>query len=120
MYDPHIVPTVEKWQAQFAARRARRRQRREPVTVESTNGKGDDPTKVGTELQSLGHKRDATDAAEEESSKELENMVDKEVDEWRSAVDRSQTSLRHRSNAVASGSALEEVSFDTLKAFVEY
>ena len=89
------------------------------MTVEANGkGKGDDPTSAGTELQNLGHKRGAVDEAEELKSKELENMVTKEVDEWRSAVDRSQTGLRHRVNHVGtSGSALEEVSLDIMKLF---
>jgi len=39
----------------------------------------------------------------------MENLVTREVDEWRSAVDRSQNGLRHRTNAGTSGGALEEV-----------
>jgi hypothetical protein len=114
VYDPHIVPTVERWQAQYAASRARRRQRL--VAVEA-KGKRNDPTSAGTELQSLGRKRNPGAEAEERISKESENIVAKEVDEWRSGVDRSQTVLRHRTNVGTSGSALEEVSFDILKCF---
>jgi hypothetical protein len=79
------------------------------------NGKGNDPTSVGTELQSLVRNRDAADEAEERKSTELENMVTKEVDEWRSAVDRSQSGLRHRTHAGTSGSALEEVNLNIMK-----
>lgn len=112
VYDPHIVPAFEKWQAQYAASRARRRQRRE-LAVVKTRSSVDDPADTGTELQSLGGRNDAAvdddDAvAAEGSSKELENMITNEVDEWRSAVDRSQTGLRHRTMAGTSSSALEE------------
>ena len=112
MYDPHIVPVVDRWQARYTARK-RERRGLAPVQVNG-NGKGNDPTSAGTELQSLGRNRDA-DEAEERKSTELENMVTKEVDEWRSAVDRSQSGLRHRTNAGTSGGALEEVNFNIMK-----
>jgi hypothetical protein len=113
VYDPHIVPAVERLQAQYTARR---RGRRGLVPVQGNNGKGNDPTSAGTELQSLVRNRDAADEAEEQKSTELENMVTKEVDEWRSAVDRSQSGLRHRPNAGTSGGALEEVNLNITKA----
>lgn len=75
--------------------------------------KSDDHPSSGTELRSLRPKRsgpDAGDDEEERASHELEQMVAKEVDEWRSGVERSQTDgLRQRRN-VPSGSTLEEVS----------
>lgn len=112
MYDPHIVPVVERWQAEFEASRARRRQRRGPVSVE-TSIISEDHTGSGTELQSLRPQRsgsDADDGEGERTSNELEKMVAQEVDEWRSGVDRSQgAGLRQRRIVGQSGSALEEV-----------
>jgi DNA-binding protein YbaB len=120
VYDPHIVPAFEKWQAQYAASRARRRQGRGPVTVEvegKGKAEGDDPTNSGTELRSIKRKPDTGDEAEEQQSEELENMVAKEVNEWRTGVDRSQSALRHRTPAEVSGSALEEVRLYVLELF---
>ena len=98
---------MQRWQARLSASRARRRQRQGPAVVES-KAKGDDPAGTGTELQSLGHTRDAGNKAGEGPTK-LENTVVQEVDEWRSGVDRSQGGLRHRGNPGSSGTALEEV-----------
>lgn len=114
MYDPHIVPAFEQWHAKYAANRARRRQRREPSAVDVSQ-RGDDHTSSGTELRSLRPKRgsdagEEKDDTEEKRSDELEKMVAREVDEWRSGVDRSQAGLRHRKNNQSGSTALEDVS----------
>lgn len=102
-----------RWQARFEASRARRRQRREPApsalaTESRTGGAGDDHTTSGTELRSLHNRRAQNSSSEDGLDEyELERIISREVDEWRSGVEVSQTDLRNRRGNL--GSALEEV-----------
>lgn len=57
------------------------------------------------------HSDSGSNDDDDKGSFELEKLVAKEVDEWRSEVDRSQTALRHRKNVSSSTrNALEDVS----------
>ena len=97
-----------RWQAQFEARRARRRQRRgapaSAVPTESRTGDvGDDRTTSGTELRNMPNLPRSLDDSLNEH--DLEQMIAREVNEWRSGVEVNQTDLRNRRG----NNALEEV-----------
>ena len=68
---------------------------------------------AGARTLGTGRSKRAEDTAriEEMTGVELEQLVAKEVDMWRSEVDRSRdpNGLRHRGNASGSGNALDEV-----------
>ncbi|GLB34337.1 hypothetical protein LshimejAT787_0112210 [Lyophyllum shimeji] len=91
VYEPHIAPKVEQWAEEFVARRrARRRQGAGAVPVLAPSSGRDEVVK--------GKRSDSDDEGDHSrQSIELENLLAKEVREWRSEVDRSQ--LRHRGNA---------------------
>lgn len=114
------MPAFQNFQANLEASRARRRQRQSAVSV-TVSDRSDDHPSSGTELRSLRPKRSGPDAGDEEqegASQELEQMVAKEVDEWRSGVERSQTTgLRQRKNT-QSWNALDEVRFTCFPIFV--
>ncbi|KAG5730045.1 hypothetical protein E4T56_gene5865 [Termitomyces sp. T112] len=95
VYEPHIAPKLEQWAEEFIANReARRRQQARaipvlaaPHRIDSSDKRSDSDSDVGRERQSI----------------ELENLIAKEVHEWRNEVDRSQT-LRRRGKPGSSGS----------------
>ncbi|KAF8076967.1 hypothetical protein FPV67DRAFT_440652 [Lyophyllum atratum] len=92
VYEPHIAPKVEQWAEEFIARRqARRRQRAGGVAVPVRQRERDETT-LRSKRSDSGEEGD-----ERRQSIELENLIAKEVREWRSEVDRSQ--LRHRGTA---------------------
>lgn len=111
-----------RWQAQFEASRARRRQRRgeaaSAVATESrTGGSGEDHSTSGTELRSL-HSRPRQNSGSDDGLDELEQIIAREVNEWRSGVEVNQTDVRNR-RSNPSGSALEEVRcFSPLLSFI--
>jgi len=110
VYEPHIAPKIEQWAEEFLAKRqARRRQRSGAVAVAaSRRGHTDE-----NPSRRRGKLSDSVD--EERRSIELENLIAKEVREWRSEVDRSQVQkLRHRNNAAPSSSrnVLDESTHD--------
>ncbi|KAL0070283.1 hypothetical protein AAF712_002775 [Marasmius tenuissimus] len=95
VYDPHIAPKVDVWTHELRVRREARRRRRHgpmPVSVDLNNAHDD--------------RRSDTSG----KSYELEDMVSKEVLDWRNGVDRAAT-LRQRkghnvdSQSIASGSS---------------
>jgi hypothetical protein len=92
VYEPHIAPKIEQWAEEFLAnRQARRRQRSGAIAVPSP-GRNRTDEDVSRSLE------------EERRSIELENLMAKEVREWRSEVDRSNLRLRNNTRNV-----LEEV-----------
>lgn len=107
MYEPHLAPKIEKWAEEFVAKRqARRRQLAPaagPVGVPGPlHGDEDQATRRKHRTSGSDH-----DGPEMSQSIELENLIAKEVREWRSEVDRSQTSsrgLRQRGHGPRSGS----------------
>ncbi|KAG6888518.1 hypothetical protein C0995_007761 [Termitomyces sp. Mi166 len=93
VYEPHLAPRIERWAEGFlTSRQAQRRQRAVAVPV------------LATPLD-ISDKRSDSDSGgdEERQSIELGNSIAKEVREWRSEVDRSQT-LRRRGKPGSSGS----------------
>ena len=111
VYEPHIAPKIEQWAEDFVAKRqARRRQRASAIPVAASQHNLTD--------ENISRRRakrsDSGDEADQERrSIELENLIGKEVREWRSEVNRSQSQkLRHRNNAAASSSrnVLDEAS----------
>ncbi|KAF9463722.1 hypothetical protein BDZ94DRAFT_1163526 [Collybia nuda] len=111
VYEPHLAPKIEQWAEEFLARRqARRRQRAGPIAVPVSNAGVNDEEFLRRSKRSDSD--DDNDEGQMRQSIELENLVTREVREWRSEVDRSQPrGLRHRTNAGASGSrsALDKV-----------
>ncbi|KAG6876371.1 hypothetical protein C0992_013178 [Termitomyces sp. T32_za158] len=94
VYEPHLAPKLEQWAEEFlATREARRRQRAGAVPVLATphvhdrHDLNDFDSNAGGERQPIP----------------LENLGSRDVREWRSEVDRSQT-LRRRRGLGSSGS----------------
>lgn len=109
VYEPHIAPKLEQWATEFIAKReARRRQRAGAIPISVSHRTDEDLS--SRRRSKLSDSDD--EGVEMRQSIELENLIAKEVREWRSEVNRSQTrGLRHRNNAGPSGSrhALDEV-----------
>ena len=87
MYEPHIAPKVERWAEDFLERRRRARSRTLARPYEAAY----------FDAESLDDKKSdgvAPDSFDDKRSFELENMVTKEVHEWRKEVERS--TLRRR------------------------
>ncbi|EEB97458.1 hypothetical protein MPER_03221 [Moniliophthora perniciosa FA553] len=96
VYDPHIAPKFQQWRDEVRARReARRRRRAGPI-----------PVPIAVELNSTSQRRDDkrsddSDSDDQDDDKvdkqsyELENIISKEVLEWRNGVDQAGT-LRQR------------------------
>ncbi|KAI0782572.1 hypothetical protein C8Q75DRAFT_811660 [Abortiporus biennis] len=96
IYEPHIAPKVEAWAESFVERRRRLRENRNgPIAVPVQEFPMDENQarrdERGTEVQASGDDSDRM-------SVELENLVAREVNEWRSNIPRSGT-LRQRNNA---------------------
>ena len=125
MYEPHIAPKFEQWAEEFLAKRqARRRQMAnaaDPVSVPvPLHGDEDSASRRKHWKSGSGSDHDGPEISQ---SIELENLITKEVHEWRSEVDRSQTStrsrgLRQRGHVGRSGSgslhSLEEVRYNVV------
>jgi hypothetical protein len=116
VYDPHLAPKFERWAEQYVARlRARRRMKEGAVAVPIHVDLPVDGKSTGKGSKGSISKRSeegSDDSDDERSSMELEQLVEKEVKEWRSQVDQSQAKspLRHRKNVSApAGLALDEV-----------
>lgn len=125
MYEPHIAPRIEKWAAEFVAQReAKRRQRQGPTAVPVAARPGDssgtDPdddddddnkplglVNRGSRLRRRRMGRGNGNTRDD--SVELENLVAREVREWRSEVDRSSSSIRKKTTEPSS--VLDEVCF---------
>ncbi|KAG6915909.1 hypothetical protein DXG01_009279 [Tephrocybe rancida] len=106
VYEPHIAPKLEQWAVEYIAHRdAQRRQRAGAIPVMASPHRRDMPDK----------RSDSGNEGSERQSIELENLIAKEVREWRSEVNRSQT-LRHRGKQGSSGSqyTIESVQSKTL------
>ncbi|KAL1661597.1 hypothetical protein GGF50DRAFT_117842 [Schizophyllum commune] len=87
VYEPHIAPKVERWAEDFLERRRRARSRTLARPYEAAY----------FDAESLDDKKSdgvAPDSFDDKRSFELENMVTKEVHEWRKEVERS--TLRRR------------------------
>ncbi|KAJ8087250.1 hypothetical protein PM082_006080 [Marasmius tenuissimus] len=106
VYDPHIAPKVDVWTHELRVRREARRRRRHgpmPVSVDLNNAHDD-------RRSDTSGSDDDDDARDGKESYELEDMVSKEVLDWRNGVDRAAT-LRQRkghnvdSQSIASGSS---------------
>uniref|UniRef100_A0A0W0G575 Uncharacterized protein n=1 Tax=Moniliophthora roreri TaxID=221103 RepID=A0A0W0G575_MONRR len=111
VYDPHIAPKVQQWKDEVRARREARRRRRAGLV----------PVPIAVELNSTSQRRnddkrsDDSDSDDQEDDKidkqsyELENMVSKEVLEWRNSVDQAGTLRQRRpvnpDSPLASGSS---------------
>jgi hypothetical protein len=118
VYDPHLAPKFELWLEQrLAERRIRRRAKEASVIVPAQSAADDkrtDSASVGAQLH-WGSKDAADDTdhdKDERTSVELERIVAKEVDAWRSQVDRSQqgtSELRQRSHVSVSSNTMDEV-----------
>ena len=124
MYEPHLAPKIEEWAEEFLAKRQARRQQQaaaaDPVLV-PVPLHGDEDSASRRKHRKPGSDHDGPDMRQ---SIELENLIVKEVHEWRSEVDRSQThsrGLRQRGHAGRSGSgslpSLEEVRSIVLPSF---
>lgn len=94
MYEPHLAPKLEQWAEEFlATREARRRQRAGLVPILAT--------------PHMHERHDSNNSGSDEGGGrqliQLENISSRDVREWRSEVDRSQT-LRRRGRPVSSRS----------------
>ena len=119
MYEPHLAPKIEQWAEEFIAKRRARRQQSaaaaNPVSVPvPLHGDEDSASRRKHRKSGPGSGHDGPEMSQ---SIELENLITKEVSEWRSEVDRSQTrsrGLRQRGHVGRSGGSdslhsLEEV-----------
>ncbi|TFK96804.1 hypothetical protein BDV98DRAFT_471331, partial [Pterulicium gracile] len=91
VYEPHIAPKIEVWAESFIANRAAKRRRREGVSVGVSAASDHDESPLvprGASISGGSVRRDERSS----STYELETMVSKEVDEWRTEVQRSQGS----------------------------
>jgi hypothetical protein len=70
VYEPHIAPKFERWAEEYLARRRARRGQ---------------PVAVPVEMQQNGPSRRYSD--EQAGSEELENLVAREVSEWRDNIE---------------------------------
>ncbi|KAF5369693.1 hypothetical protein D9615_010148 [Tricholomella constricta] len=98
VYEPHIAPKVEQWAEEFLAKRQARRGQRAGAVPVSVPLRNDDTTWSGRSK----HSDSGDEGDERRQSIELEHLIAKEVREWQSEVNRSQT-LRRRGNAGPAG-----------------
>ncbi|RDB20079.1 hypothetical protein Hypma_013087 [Hypsizygus marmoreus] len=113
VYDPHIAPILEQWAEEFVAMRQANRRRKAAVAmpVPLRNDEDHLPSLRRSKQPRSKHSDSGDEGGDARQSIELENLVAKEVREWRTEVNRSQIrGLRHRSNAGLSRSthALDE------------
>lgn len=112
VYEPHIAPKIEQWAEDFVAQRQARRRQRASLGATLVAVSAHDITDENLSRR-RGKRSDFGDEENQErQSIELEDLISKEVQEWRSEVDRSQVNkLRYRNNAVPSTSrhVLDEV-----------
>ncbi|KAG6836965.1 hypothetical protein H0H93_000357 [Arthromyces matolae] len=111
VYEPHIAPKLEQWAEEFLAHReARRNQRAGMVPVLAAPHQ--------RERQSIDKRSDSDGIrGEERESIELENLIAKEVHEWRNEVNRSST-IRRRMNK--SGTRYSPEASDTHNHGIHY
>ncbi|EIW76451.1 hypothetical protein CONPUDRAFT_146865 [Coniophora puteana RWD-64-598 SS2] len=83
VYEPHIAPAIERWAEEFLAKRRARQQRQTATAVPSTN-----PMDTTALTQTYDQQDDEEDR---QAALELEEIVAREVDEWRNEVHRSRT-----------------------------
>ncbi|KAF9443298.1 hypothetical protein P691DRAFT_679836 [Macrolepiota fuliginosa MF-IS2] len=120
VYEPHLAPKLEQWAEEYIARRrAKRMQRQGPIPVPASiplrrrrgnHSKHSDSTLSGSDSgddsnegnpsnqhSNLGQ---ASSSRRNGRGSEFDPAFAREVGEWRSEVERSQTvsSLRHRTN----------------------
>lgn len=116
VYEPHIAPKFEQWAEEFiAVREARRRQRTPTAPISNRRSSSSDSGSSDEKaLPRLPGQRDSFSGSNDEMQEgiRLETLVAREVREWRTEVDRSQ-SLRRRTTA--SGQSHTEPSIDMVR-----
>ncbi|TFK33198.1 hypothetical protein BDQ12DRAFT_769180 [Crucibulum laeve] len=96
VYEPHIAPRVERWAAEFVAKReAQRRQREGPIAVPLRSRRRRNRRSSSNNTSTTDDDDHGIKGTGPEDAVELDHLVAREVREWRSEVDRS-TTLRHR------------------------
>ncbi|ETW83760.1 hypothetical protein HETIRDRAFT_472059 [Heterobasidion irregulare TC 32-1] len=123
VYDPHLRPKLEAWKENMAeqrrARAQRRRQSAAPVPNSAHQSGPDSSGDDGDALlvygeQSSSRRRPSLGSEYSSSPIELEQLVSREVDQWRSNVDmsRDQSGLRLRHRRVSdTGTTTSTVNF---------
>ena len=111
VYDPHLAPQVEAWTEALSERRRRARARRQgPIAVPAmSETRAADLARTGDDKKS-----DGNDA--EGPSVELEDLVAKEVAEWKSTGPHG--TLRQRKTK--GGNVLEEVCIPSVLLVVSH
>ncbi|KAG6810368.1 hypothetical protein H0H92_012154 [Tricholoma furcatifolium] len=107
VYEPHIAPKLEQWAEEFLAHREAQRQRTQPLLATPHPHRRDSESEDGHS--------DSSDEGGKKESIELENLIAKEVREWRSDVNRSQT-LRYRGK---SSSRLKPIQMSPVHVLVD-
>lgn len=95
---------MERWAEQFIAKRKARRQQKAHLAAPVPSNPKVNSAKVRSKRSDSGDDGDDT-----RSSIELEQLVTREVNEWRSDVGRSRAGLRLRKKGSSLGASLDEV-----------